>query len=302
MRTSIFVAALVASSTALARQSPPAWADWGQRDTLQYLQAHNVPNPGNLNSDQLKELAKRHWEETATGAQVHFEHLKASAYDAYSDSELRKYLLDKGIVSPQSKREELIQLAKENGFQASKTVDSAWAKATDAVEDAAHAVADNASAAFYAVVDAPGDAYDYVAAKFDGSSSSFSSFSSPHSSRLTSALPPSRTDSKDYVYSTWTDSDLHSWAVSKGLVEPTAPPKQRADLLALIKKPYNEASAHVYDSWSDSTLVRSVPSFPPSSSPFPPFCPWSALFRHFYASASPLPPFSSTIATFFPTY
>lgn len=172
---SVLVLSLIASS-ALARQNPPAWADWGQRDTLQYLQDHNVPNPGNLNADQLKELAKRHWEETATGAQVHFDHLKATAYDAYSDSELRKYLLSKGVVSPQSKREELIKLAKDYGFEASKTVDSTWAKATDAVEGAAHAVADNASAAFYAVVDAPGDAYDYVSHKFDGSSRSVFSF------------------------------------------------------------------------------------------------------------------------------
>lgn len=61
-------------------------------------------------------------------------------------------------------------------------------------------------------------------------------------------------DGSDYAYSTFTDSQLHEWAVSKGLIEPEAK-KQRKQLLELIKTPYNEAASSFYETWSDSQLV-----------------------------------------------
>lgn len=61
-------------------------------------------------------------------------------------------------------------------------------------------------------------------------------------------------DGSDYAYSTFTDSQLHDWAVSKGLIEPEAK-KQRKQLLELIKTPYNEAASSFYETWSDSQLV-----------------------------------------------
>lgn len=244
------VAILIASGTLeVFADSQPRFDDWGQSDVKRYLQDHHVPNPGNLNTDQLRELAKRHWDETAVkadaahgqvkrGAQVVFDNAQQTAYDAYSDSQLRKFLLDKGIISPASKREELIVLARQHGLEASRSADSAWARATDtagdaaqavadAAGDAAHAVGDNVSAGYYAALNAPVQAYDYVAGVLD--------------------------DSRDYVYSSWSDSDLHSWLVSKGLVEPEAK-KQRRELLDLIKTPYNEATTHAYEAWGDSAL------------------------------------------------
>jgi len=234
------VAILIASGTleVLADSAPPQWADWNQSSLKRYLQDHHVPNPGNLNTDQLRELAKRHWDETAIkadaahgqvkrGAQVVFDNAQASAYDTFSDSQLRKFLLDKGIISPSSKREELVVLARQNGLEASRTAESAWARTTDAATDAAHAVTDNASAAYYAAVGAPAQAYDYAAGLLD--------------------------DARDYAYSSWTDSDLHSWAVSKNLVEPESK-KTRNELLEIVKHPYNEAASHIYDTWSDSYL------------------------------------------------
>ena len=32
---------------------------------------------------------------------------------------------------------------------------------------------------------------------------------------------------------------------------------RREELLVMIRDPYNEASSHFYESWSDSSLVRS---------------------------------------------
>jgi len=72
-------------------------------------------------------------------------------------------LLEKGVISPSTKREELLLLAREYGIDATKSVSSAWAASTDAASNVGDAIADNASAAFYAVADAPSNTYDYVA-------------------------------------------------------------------------------------------------------------------------------------------
>lgn len=85
-------------------------------------------------------------------------------------------MLEKGVISPSSKREELLLLAKEYGLEASKSVTSAWSASTGAVGQATDAVVDNASSAFYSVIDAPVQAYDYVADSLQ--SKSLESFSS----------------------------------------------------------------------------------------------------------------------------
>lgn len=220
-------AALLVCASAVVAESVPPYANWGQSDLKRYLQDHHVPNPGNLNTEQLRELAKRHYDDNARSAQKVLQDAQDSAYAGWSDSQLRQYLLDQGVISPSSKREELVQLAREYGLEASKSVSNSFARATDAVGDAAHAVED---AAYYAVVTAPTQAYDYVAGTLD--------------------------DARDYVYSSWTDSDLHSWAVEHNLVKPEQK-KRRDEYLDLIRTPYNNAANNVYDTWSDSYLVSS---------------------------------------------
>lgn len=122
-----------------------------------------MPNPENLNLDQTRELVKRHYDQAASGGQYVFD----SVASQWSESDLRQFLLEKGVISPSSKREELVLLAKEYGLDASKSVTSAWAASTDAAGRAADAVTDTASAALYAVTDAPAQAYDYVADSLD---------------------------------------------------------------------------------------------------------------------------------------
>jgi hypothetical protein len=64
-------------------------------------------------------------------------------------------------------------------------------------------------------------------------------------------------DGRDYVYSSWKDSDLHNWLVKKNLVRST-PVQKRDDLLEAIRRPYAEATSNVYDTWSDSYIVSSL--------------------------------------------
>lgn len=63
---------------------------------------------------------------------------------------------------------------------------------------------------------------------------------------------------KDYVYSTWTDSQLHQWLEDKGLIK-TKTQATRDELLAKIEKPFASTQAAVYHSWSDSYIVRFFP-------------------------------------------
>lgn len=107
--------------------------------------------------------------------QAHFSAAENQALDSWTDSELRKYLLTKGIVSPHSKHEELVLLAEKHGARAhgaayavSKSVSSAAAAATDVVKDAGNAMAHNAHAAYYSTINAPSLAYDTAAEALQG--------------------------------------------------------------------------------------------------------------------------------------
>ena len=107
--------------------------------------------------------------------QAHFTAAENQALESWTDSELRKFLLTKGIISPHSKHEELVVLAEKHGarahgaaYAASKSVSSAAAAATDVVKNAGNAVADNAHAAYYSTVNAPSLAYDTAAEKLQG--------------------------------------------------------------------------------------------------------------------------------------
>lgn len=107
--------------------------------------------------------------------QHHFSAAENQAIDSWTDSELRKYLLSKGIVSPHSKHEELVQLAEKHGakahgaaYAASKSAASFASEATGAVKGAGDALAKNAHAAYYATINAPSLAYDTAAEKLQG--------------------------------------------------------------------------------------------------------------------------------------
>ena len=84
--------------------------------------------------------------------------------DAWTDSELREFLMMHNIVAPSSKSEELRVLAKQKvddlggyGLHASASASSLAAQATDKISEA-----------YYATTDAPRVAYDYVSGAFDG--------------------------------------------------------------------------------------------------------------------------------------
>lgn len=68
-------------------------------------------------------------------------------------------------------------------------------------------------------------------------------------------LIAANTESKDYLYSTWNENQLRAYLESKGIVKTPAEAK-KDDLVALVKSSYNDAADNVYDTWTDTYLVR----------------------------------------------
>lgn len=62
------------------------------------------------------------------------------------------------------------------------------------------------------------------------------------------------TDTKDYVWSTWNEGQLRHYLEEKGIVD-TPAQAQKNDLVAAVKKTYQDTADNVYDTWSDSYLV-----------------------------------------------
>jgi len=68
-------------------------------------------------------------------------------------------------------------------------------------------------------------------------------------------------ESKDYVYSTWDDSQMKAHLVSRGVLKSDAQ-KTRDQYLQLMKENYAAAADPVWQAWSDSYIVG-VPKIPP---------------------------------------
>jgi hypothetical protein len=64
-------------------------------------------------------------------------------------------------------------------------------------------------------------------------------------------------DAKDYVYSTWDDSQLEAYLRDKGvLTEKTTSTRQ--ELLAKMQDAYAKTADPVWEAWSDSYIVCSM--------------------------------------------
>jgi hypothetical protein len=158
-----------------------------------------------------------------------------SVVDSWTDSQLRAYLLEQGVISPSSKREELVVLAKQRYNDAGNIASQASKSVTSAYSAATHAASETISSAWYAATDAPVQAYDYTAAKLN--------------------------DASDYVYSTWTDNQLKDYLVEKGVIKSNSKAK-RDELLTQMNSAYSSAATNVYDTWSDKCARVPFPFTP----------------------------------------
>lgn len=120
---------------------------WESSELRAYLAEHHVPAPTHLNHEQLADLVRQTEGGTAPNQHYFEAGTDSGTYSSWSDSSLRAYLLEHGIISPASKREELILLAKQHASSASNTATGVIAQATDSASSVASAVSSVGSAA-----------------------------------------------------------------------------------------------------------------------------------------------------------
>jgi hypothetical protein len=248
MRPSLF---LVAATLTLAAQASwfggstteqPPYAKWNAVELRAWLHVHDVPVPEHSTKPELKKLVEENWNTASAwtydqyaSAQKSFSELRDSAFETWDDSKLRSFLLEHGVAQPHGPREQLVLLAKQKYRAYSNAASSYSSMASEA-----------ASTAIY------GDTKDQMSK----SAESVASQASAAAARASEGVARSFDDSKDYVYSTWTDNQLRSYLEEKGLLK-TKAQKQKNELLQMMHDAWGKIADPVWEAWSDSYIVRS---------------------------------------------
>ncbi|KAG6915188.1 hypothetical protein DXG01_012784 [Tephrocybe rancida] len=236
MRPSLFLLGLGLTATAQASSwfgsdEPAApYSTWSVSDLKSWLEAHNVPVRSKTPSQaELQALVENNWNTAAAwtsdqyaSAQKSFANIQSSSFDTWDESRLRDFLISQGVVNPKGKKEQLVHLAKSQ---------------YRAYTNAASSFSDRASTAVY------GDSAHQA-------TQSLSSLAA-HATNTASQVFD---DTKDYVYSTWDDSQLRSYLESKGVKVQDQAKQSRSDLLGLMHGAYAKVTDPVYNAWSDSYL------------------------------------------------
>lgn len=211
--------------------TPREYVEWSTNDLKAWLVAHNVPLPSSsiANSPEaqrevfLKEV-QSNWDTASSwtqeqyyNAQSAFTDIRENAFETWDESTIRAWLLEQGVVSPSSPKEELVLLAK-------------------------HRYNDYRKAASQFA--------DDVKATGEDATSSASSIAATATTEAAKALD----NTKDYVYSTWDENKLRSYLESKGAIK-TKEQKSRDELLALMKTYYADVADPAWDAWSTSYIV-----------------------------------------------
>ncbi|KAJ3783435.1 hypothetical protein GGU11DRAFT_574870 [Lentinula aff. detonsa] len=167
--------------------------------------------------------------------------VRDSTFDAWDESRLREWLLEQGIVAPKGPREEIVLAAKRRYRD--------WQDAKSQFDDTASSIGSSASSAVSSVMS---QASSTVATTASSASSAVASFAA----QATAELPQHPLDdTKDYVWSTWDETQLRKYLVQKGVIDDrTAAGKKRDELITYLKEGYTNAEGSVWEVWSDSYI------------------------------------------------
>jgi len=222
------------------------YTTWSSAQLRDWLDAHAVTVPQRTPSEtELRALVESNWHSAAAwtydqyaSAQKSFQDLRDSSFDAWDESQLREFLLKQGVVSPKGPREKLVLMAKEKYRQ--------YASAASSFSSVASSLSSQASATASTAV--------YGDSKYQASKSLSSVVA-----KATSPVVSTFDESKDYVYSTWDENRMRSWLEEKGLLK-TKEQKKKDELLQMMHDAYGRVTNPVWQVWSDSYIVRRLPS------------------------------------------
>lgn len=243
MRSSsfLFIATLtlVAQASWFGKTEP--YSSWDTNQLRSWLQLHNVPLPKHSATQvELRDLVASNWNiapswtyDQYTSAQEIFTGIQDTSFDKWDESRLRDFLLRQGVVAPKGPKEYLVQLVK-----------SKYSSFTDAASSFASRASATASTAVY------GDTQHQMSK----SVSSIASQATFAATQVYDNAVKSFDQSKDYVYSTWSDNEMRTWLEKKGLIKTKS--KKRDELLQMMHDAYGSLANPVWEAWSDSYLVR----------------------------------------------
>ena len=155
---------------------------------------------------------------------------------SWDESRLREFLQEQGVVAPSGPREQLVLAAKAH-YRAYSSAASAFS-------------AGITSAASYVVY---GDSAAHHSKSIASASQSLSSVAA----EATDSLARKIDDTKDYVYSEWSDSQIKAYLEKEGVLKSDVT-TTREKLLAHMKTAYVSVTDPIWDAWSTSYIV----SFP----------------------------------------
>ncbi|KAE9396091.1 hypothetical protein BT96DRAFT_922351 [Gymnopus androsaceus JB14] len=160
-----------------------------------------------------------------------FSYIRQNTFDTWDESRLREWLLEQGIVAPKGPKEELVLAAKRRWKDWEESRDKYSASASDAVSGYASGATATASSA----------------------SSVVSSYAAQSTSDVLPDHPFDAT--KDYLWSTWDDSQVRDYLVEKGVIDGrTAAGKKRDELIQLAQEHYASTEGKAWELWSDSYI------------------------------------------------
>jgi hypothetical protein len=226
------------------------YTSWSRVELQQWLNDHNIKTPPAYSTSQLRNLVKSNWvsiqssadagsawtQDQYTKAQKSFKDLKEASFESWDESRLREFLLEQGVVAPSGPREQLVLLAKQKyrGYNAAGSSLSVEASKT--------------------------------AGGYMSSASSLGATASTAIAQTTKDVVRKMDDGKDYVYSTWDEGRLRKYLEDKSVVDKKYSNRlTRQQLLEKMKGAYASVTEPIWDSWSDSYMVR--PVLPPFSCP-----------------------------------
>ncbi|KIL60731.1 hypothetical protein M378DRAFT_13978 [Amanita muscaria Koide BX008] len=217
------------------------YSSWSPAQLRAWLEAHHItiPTSAALSQSDLQALVAENWDTASiwtydqySSAQQAFSDIRDDVFDKWDESQLRQFLLRQGIVAPKGPREHLVLLAKAK-YQSYK--------------DAASSFASQASASASTLV------YGETPHQMSKSASSLMASATSAMAQATKDAFRALDDTKDYIYSTWSDSQLRSYLEKKGVLKPKEQ-KTREQLLNMMKDSYAAVTEPIYDSWSDSAM------------------------------------------------
>lgn len=191
-------------------------------------------------------------------------------FESWSEPSLRSYLLERGIIAPGSKYEELVTYAKRDCHKLAE-------EAKGAVGQAKHAALQQASAAYSVATSVQASASSAASRAYVSASKKAASYASMASNTAARASADAKrdaqraekdasgmydamaekvarvysqtmqevNDARDYVYSSWDDSQLKEWLSKQHVAVPE--PSSRSQLLQAIREPF--ARLHEQRPW-----------------------------------------------------